>query len=79
MPTFWGEHVWGDGTPVKAWALMQRLQPKAEATSPDKEGPGDPPSPDTLPILAVTHAMPSNPDAHRTAEVDLQRETRPIP
>jgi len=58
------------------------FQPKADATSPDDDGPGDPPAPDTTPETepsdspAETDKMPRNIYRHRNAEVDFKGEKR---
>jgi transposase len=65
-PLLSDEHFSVDGTLVKAWASMKSFQPKADATPPDDEGPGDPPAPDTAPETepsetpAETDPMPRN-------------------
>ncbi len=50
-PLLSDEHSPVDGTLVKAWASMKSFQPKADATPPDDDGPGDPPAPDTTPEI----------------------------
>lgn len=65
---------------------MKSFQPKAEATPPDDEGPGDPPAPDTTleptpetapsETPAETDPMPRNSRRHRNAEVDFKGEKR---
>ena len=64
-PLLSDEHFSIDGTLIKAWASMTSFQPKAEATPPDDEGPGDSP----VPILR-------NKRHHRNAEVDFKGEKR---
>jgi hypothetical protein len=81
-PLLSDEHFSVDGTLVKAWASMKSFQPKAEATPPDDEGPGDPPAPDTplepapSETPAETDPMPRNSRRHRNAEVDFKGEKR---
>jgi len=81
-PLLSDEHFSVDGTLVKAWASMKSFQPKAEATPPDDDGPGDPPAPDTKPETepfdspAETDPMPRNSRRHRNAEVDFRGEKR---
>jgi len=76
------DHFSVDGTLVKAWASMKSFQPKADATPPDEEGPGDPPASDTAPEPAIsetpveTDPMPRNANRHRNAEVDFKGEKR---
>ena len=81
-PLLSDEHFSVDGTLIKAWASMKSFQPKAEATLPDDEGPGDPPAPDT-PLETVpsetpaeTDPMPHDSRRHRNAEVDFKGEKR---
>ena len=85
-PLLSDEHFSVDGTLIKAWASMKSFQPKAEATPPDDEGPGDPPAPDTpleptpetapSETPAETDPMPRNSRRHRNAEVDFKGEKR---
>ncbi|MGS4948299.1 IS5 family transposase [Meridianimarinicoccus sp. RP-17] len=81
-PLLSDEHFSVDGTLIKAWASMKSFQPKAEATPPDDEGPGDPPAPgttlETVPYEtpAETDPMPRNNRHHRNAEVDFKGEKR---
>jgi transposase len=81
-PLLSDEHFSVDGTLVKAWASMKSFQPKADATPPDDEGPGDPPAPDTAPETepsetpAETDPMPRNTCRNRNAEVDFRGEKR---
>lgn len=81
-PLLSDEHFSVDGTLIKAWASMKSFQPKAEATPPDDEGPGDPPAPNTTlepapsETPAVTVPMPHNKRYHRNAEVDFKGEKR---
>lgn len=81
-PLLSDEHFSVDGTLIKAWASMKSFQPKAEATPPDDEGPGDPPGPDTTLELAPsetpaeTDLMPRNSRRHRNPEVDFKGEKR---
>jgi len=85
-PLLSDEHFSVDGTLIKAWASMKSFQPKAEATPPDDEGPGDPPAPDTTlettpetapsETPAETDPMPRNSRRHRNAEVDFKGEKR---
>lgn len=73
-------HFSVDGTLVKAWASMKSFQPKADVSSPDDDGPGDPPAPDTTlepapsETPAATDPMPRNSRRHRNAEVDFKGE-----
>ena len=68
-PLLSDEHFSVDGNLVKAWASMKSFQPKAEASPPDDDGPGDPPAPDTTletepsDSPAETDPMPRN--SHR--------------
>jgi len=81
-PLLSDEHFSVDGTLVKAWASMKSFQPKADASPPDDEGPGDPPTPVTAPETepseppAETSEMPRNSHRHRNAEVDFRGEKR---
>lgn len=81
-PLLSDEHFSVDGTLVKAWASMKSFQPKADATPPDDERPGDPPASDTTPEPAIsetpteTDPMPRNSHRHRNAEVDFRGEKR---
>ncbi len=81
VPLLLDEHFSVDGTLIKAWASMKSFQPKAEATPPDDEGPGDPPAPDTTlepahsETPAETDPMPRN-SRYRNAEVDFRGEKR---
>jgi len=81
-PLLSDEHFSVDGTLVKAWASMKSFQPKADATPPDDEGPGDPPVPDTAPKTepaetpAETDPMPRYTRRNRNAEVDFRGEKR---
>lgn len=81
-PLLSDDHFSVDGTLVKAWASMKSFQPKAGATPPDDEGPGDPPASDTSPetppsrTSAETNQMPRNTHRHRNAEVDFKGEKR---
>jgi len=81
-PLLSDDHFSVDGTLVKAWASMKSFQPRADIASPDDEGPGDPPAPDTTPDTAAsetpaeTNPMPRNPKSHRNAEVDFRGEKR---
>jgi hypothetical protein len=81
-PLLSDEHFSVDGTLVKAWASMKSFQPKADATPPDDEGPGDPPALDTTPETAPSDSpaendtMPRNTKPHRNAEVDFKGEKR---
>jgi len=85
-PLLSDEHFSVDGTLIKAWASMKSFRPKAEATPPDDEGPGDPPAPDTpleptpetapSETPAETDPMPRNSRRHRNAEVDFKGEKR---
>ena len=81
-PLLSDEHFSVDGTLVKAWASMKSFQPKADATPPDDEGPGDSPVPDTAPNTepaetpAETDPMPRNTRRNRNAEVDFRGEKR---
>ncbi len=81
-PLLSDEHFSVDGTLVKAWASMKSFQPKAEASPPDDDGPGDPPAPDTTPETepsdspAETDPMPRNSHRRRNAEVDFKGEKR---
>jgi transposase len=81
-PLLSDEHFSVDGTLVKAWASMKSFQPKADATPPDDEGPGDSPVPDTAPntepaeTSAETDPMPRNTRRNRNAEVDFRGEKR---
>ena len=63
-------HFRGDGTPVKAWALMKSFQPKAEATLPGGTGPGDPRTLD-----AVTADQPEKTSLRRPATADQPEKT----
>ncbi|MFN4155771.1 MAG: IS5 family transposase [Paracoccaceae bacterium] len=82
VPLLSDDHFSVDGTLVKAWASMKSFQPKADATSPDDEGSGDPPASDTTPEPAIsetpaeTDPMPRNSHRHRNAEVDFRDERR---
>ena len=77
-PLLSDEHFSVDGTLVKAWASMKSFQPKPEIPSPDDEGPGDPPSPDTTAAdqpeqtQTETDPMPRPTRQHRNAEVDFR-------
>jgi transposase len=81
-PLLSDEHFSVDGTLVKAWASMKSFQPKADASPPDDEGPGDPPAPDALPETqpsetpAETDPMPRNTRRKRNVEVDFRGEKR---
>ena len=81
-PLLSDEHFPVDGTLIKAWASMKGFQPKAEATPPDDDGPGDPPAPDSKPETepfdspAETDPMPRNARPHRNAEADFRGEKR---
>jgi hypothetical protein len=77
-PLLSDEHFSVDGTLVKAWASMKSFQPKEDATPPDDEGPGDPPTPETQPTQtqSETDPMPPNSHRHRNAEVDFRGEKR---
>ncbi|MFC3632246.1 IS5 family transposase [Paracoccus angustae] len=81
-PLLSDEHFSVDGTLVKAWASMKSFQPKPEIPSPDDEGPGDPPSPDTTAAdqpeqtQTETDPMPRPTRQHRNAEVDFRGERR---
>ncbi|MFD2741756.1 IS5 family transposase [Sulfitobacter aestuarii] len=81
-PLLSDEHFSVDGTLVKAWASIKSFQPKAEASPPDDDGPGDPPAPNTAPETkpsdnpAETDQMPRNSRHHRNAEVDFKGEKR---
>lgn len=81
-PLLSDEHFSVDGTLVKAWASMKSFQPKAEASPPDDEDPGAPPTPDADPADPTEHAqtktepMPSNTRQSRNAEVDFRGEKR---
>ncbi|AHD03693.1 hypothetical protein METH_23110 (plasmid) [Leisingera methylohalidivorans DSM 14336] len=81
-PLLSDEHFSVDGTLVKAWASMKSFQPKAEASPPADDGPGDPPAPDTTPETepsdspAETDPMPRNSHRRRNAEVDFKGEKR---
>lgn len=46
-PLLSDEHLWVDGTLVKAWASMKSLQPKDSPPSVDDDDPGCPPPPPT--------------------------------
>ena len=65
-PLLSDEHFSVDGTLIKAWASMKSFQPKAEATPPDDEGPGDPPALNTT-LEPAPSETPSRdrPDAPR--------------
>ncbi|MDE3241079.1 MAG: IS5 family transposase [Paracoccaceae bacterium] len=81
-PLLSDDHFSVDGTLVKAWASMKSFQPKAEASPPDDEDPGAPPTPDADPADPIEHAqtktepMPSNTRQSRNAEVDFRGEKR---
>ena len=81
-PLLSDDHFSVDGTLVKAWASMKSFQPKAEASPPDDEDPGAPPTPDADPADPTEHAqtktepMPSNTRQSRNAEVDFRGEKR---
>lgn len=81
-PLLSDDHFSVDGTLVKAWASMKSFQPKADATPPDDEGPGDPPAPNTRPETALSETpakpdqMPRNTKPCRNAEVDFKGEKR---
>ncbi|WP_207100977.1 IS5 family transposase [Paracoccus shandongensis] len=81
-PLLSDEHFSVDGTLVKAWASMKSFQPKPAITSPDDEGPDDPPSPATTAAdqpeqtQAETSPMPRPTRQHRNAEVDFRGEKR---
>ena len=81
-PLLSDEHFSVDGPLIKAWASMKSFQPKAEATSPDDEGPGDPPAqnstlePTPSETPAETDPMPRNKRHLRNAEVDFKGEKR---
>ena len=81
-PLLSDEHFSVDGTLIKAWASMKSFQPKAEATPPDDEGPGDPHAPDTTlePMPSETPVetdpMLRNTKPHRNAEGDFKGEKR---
>ena len=81
-PLLSDEHFSVDGTLVKAWASIKSFQPKAEASPPDDDGPGDPPASNAAPETklskkpAETDQMPRNTKPHRNAEVDFRGEKR---
>ena len=81
-PLLSDEHFSVDGTLIKAWASMKSFQPKAEATPPDDEGPGDPHAPDTtlepMPSETPVETDPTlrNTKPHRNAEGDFKGEKR---
>ena len=81
-PLLSDDHFSVDGTLVKAWASMKSFQPKADASPPDDEGPGDPPALDTTPEAALSETpaepdqMPRNTKRCRNAEVDFKGEKR---
>ena len=81
-PLLLDAHFSVDGTLVKAWASMKSFQPKADVSSPDDDGPGDPPAPDTTlepapsETPAATDPMPRTSRRHRNAEVDFKGEKR---
>ncbi|MBR9844555.1 MAG: IS5 family transposase [Rhodobacteraceae bacterium] len=81
-PLLSDEHFSVDGTLVKAWASMKSFQPKAGATPPEEDGPGDPPTPDdtheTPPEepRTETDPMPRNTRQNRNTEVDFKGEKR---
>lgn len=60
-PLMSDDHFSVGGTLVKAWASMKSFQPKAEASPPDDEAPGDPPAAET---------MPEDPSEQAQAETD---------
>lgn len=78
VPLLSDDHFSVDGTLVKAWASMKSFQPKADATPPDDEGPGDPPASETTPseTEAETAPMPRPTRQSRNAEVDFRGEKR---
>lgn len=81
-PLLSDEHCSVDSTLVKAWAWMKSFQPKADATPPDDEGPGDPSAADTTPetqpeeARAGTDPMARPARRNRNAEVDFKGEKR---
>lgn len=64
VPLLSDRHLSVDGTLVKAWALMNSFQPKADTTLQEDEVPGDLPAPDATPD---------------TAPSDTPAETEPMP
>ena len=81
-PLLSDEHFSVDGTLVKAWASMQSFQPKADATPPDDEGPGEPRASDaTADDISAqsepeTAPMPRPTGQNRNAEVGFRGEKR---
>ncbi|WP_375573869.1 IS5 family transposase [Seohaeicola saemankumensis] len=77
-PLLSDEHFSVDGTLIKAWASMKSFQPKAEATPPDDERPGDPPALNTTlePAPSETDPMHHDSRRHCNAEVDFKGEKR---